>query len=328
MKPGKVSQTVLKRSVLKEIKYKRPEIMHGASLIGDCSAIKTQEDEIIVTAAVNNQYAKKSVEALCINGLVNNIAASGATALGVLLNMVLPVSFMESDLKEMMRNFDRECGIQNLQIIGSDIVFSENVKCPVINLTGIGKVHKDYLLNIADCRPGQDIVMSKTIGIEGSHLILLSKEEELKKRFPVSFLKKLELYKDNLSVVSEAAVAVKHGVTAMHNITFGGIYGALWNIGIASKNGVSADLKSIPVHQETIEICELFNLNPYQLLSGGSLLMITDNGEELVRNLKLEGISGAVIGKITGGNDKVVLNDDEIRYLEPPKGDEIEKIYQ
>ena len=115
------------------------------------------------------------------------------------------------------------------------------------------------------------------------------------------------------------------GVTAMHDVTEGGIYGALWEVAESTGVGLEIDLKKIPIRQETIEICEFFELNPYELISSGSLLMVTDDGLGLVRNLEKEGIPAAVIGRICEGNDRVVINDDEKRFLEPPKSDELYK---
>ena len=90
--------------------------------------------------------------------------------------------------------------------------------------------------------------------------------------------------------------------------------------------GLSIDLKKIPVKQETIEICEFFDLNPYELLSGGSLLIAASDGEELGEGLKETGVSAAVIGKTTGSNDKIIRNEEEVRFLEPTKPDEILKV--
>ena len=85
-------------------------------------------------------------------------------------------------------------------------------------------------------------------------------------------------------------------------------------------------MKRIPVRQETIEICEFFELNPYELVSGGCLLMVADKGYDLVRELEEEHIPAAVIGKTTGDNDRIVINKEERRFLEPRKPDEIYKI--
>ena len=79
--------------------------------------------------------------------------------------------------------------------------------------------------------------------------------------------------------------------------------------------------------QETIEVCEHYRLNPYQLTSVGSLLMVTDDGEALTDALRSHQIQAVVIGKMTDNNDKILHNGDEIRYLDRPAPDEILKIF-
>lgn len=87
--------------------------------------------------------------------------------------------------------------------------------------------------------------------------------------------------------------------------------------------GLTIDLKKIPLRQETIEICEVFDINPYMLISSGSLLIGTNNGYQLVQELEQAGIHAALIGYATEGNDRIVVNGEEQRYLEPPKTDEL-----
>ena len=72
-----------------------------------------------------------------------------------------------------------------------------------------------------------------------------------------------------------------------------------------------------------MEICEFFDVNPYQIMSSGSMLMITDNGQKLVDALEQGGIHAAVIGRTTGGNDRILHNGEEIRYLDRPQADEL-----
>ena len=82
-------------------------------------------------------------------------------------------------------------------------------------------------------------------------------------------------------------------------------------------------MKKIPIRQETVEICEYLGVNPYKLVSGGCLLMATEAGLGLVRELENQGIPCALIGKATHGNDRVLINEDERRFLETPQKDEI-----
>ena len=99
-------------------------------------------------------------------------------------------------------------------------------------------------------------------------------------------------------------------------------------MGAASGVGITADLKKIPIRQETIEVCEVFDFNPYRMMSSGSMLIGCRNGNLLVEELEKSGISAAVIGRANETNDRVIVNDYETRFLEPAGSDELYKIYQ
>ena len=129
-----------------------------------------------------------------------------------------------------------------------------------------------------------------------------------------------------MSIIPEAATAAKSGVSAMQVVREGGIFGALWELAEESDVGLVIDLKKIPVKQETIEVCEFFDANPYKLLSGGSLLFTTDKGMDLVALLEEQGIAATVIGKTIEGNDRILMNEDEKRFLEPAREDELYKV--
>ena len=129
-----------------------------------------------------------------------------------------------------------------------------------------------------------------------------------------------------LSVLPEAMIAREHAVAAMHDVTEGGIFGALWEMAEASGVGLEIDLKKIPVRQETIELCEFFDVNPYELISSGCMLMAAADGNTIVRELEKAGIHAVVAGKATAGNDRILYADKECRFLEPPKADELYKI--
>lgn len=79
--------------------------------------------------------------------------------------------------------------------------------------------------------------------------------------------------------------------------------------------------------QETIEFCEFYDLNPYMLVSGGCMLIVTSQPDEVIKSLELVNIPVVSIGNVTSSNDKIVYNEDEIRYIEPSKGDEIYKVF-
>ena len=267
------------------------------------------------------------IGSLSIHVTANDIASAGAEVVGVMLSVLLPEETTEEELKSMMAQVEDVCAKLNIQTIGGHTEITKAVNQPIITVTGVGKVKKDAYITTAGAKPGQDVVVSKWIALEGTSIIAKEKEAELLKKYSQVFINEAKSFGQYLSVVPEAATAVKSGVSAMHDVTEGGIFGALWEIAEASGVGLEIDLKKLPIKQETIEICEYFGLNPYALISSGSMLMTADNGYDLVRNLEKDGIKATVVGKVTSGNDRLLLNEDERRFLEPPKSDELYKIY-
>ena len=79
----------------------------------------------------------------------------------------------------------------------------------------------------------------------------------------------------------------------MQDLSEGGIFGALWEMADGAGIGLDVALKRIPIQQETVEICEFFGVNPYQMLSTGALLIAAADGEGLVQKMALEGIPSA-----------------------------------
>lgn len=325
---GKVPENVLKRSIFKQIKTKRNEIVIGAGVGEDCAAIELADDEIFVTSTDPITGTSYDVGALSVHITANDIASSGAEVIGVMLSVLLPEGTEEEELRELMRQVEEVCAKLNIQTIGGHTEVTRVVNQPVVTVTGIGKVRKDKLVTTSGAKCGDDVVVTKWIGLEGTSIIAKEKEDILKKHFSKDFIEKAKNFSSYFSVVPDAACAVRVGVNSMHDVTEGGIFGALWEVAESSKVGLEINLRDIPVKQETIEICEEFGLNPYELISSGSMLITTPKGLQVVSELQKEGIFAAVIGKVTQGNDRLLINGDERRFLEPPKSDELYKIYE
>lgn len=328
MKVGKISETVLKRSIFKQIHTRREEVLLGAGVGEDCAAVKLAPDEVFVISTDPITGTVKDTGMLAIQITANDLASSGAEPVGVMLTVLLPEEIEEKDIREMMGQVEEACSSFHIQVMGGHTEVTRAVNQPVISVTGVGKVREDRLVSTAGAKPGQDILVTKWIGIEGTSIIAKEKESELLARFSASFVDTAKGFDQYLSVVPESRIAVEHGVSAMHDVTEGGIYGALWEVAEASGVGLEADLKAIPIRQETVEICEYFELNPYYLISSGCMLMTAERGHDLARKLQAAGIPAAVIGKTTEGKARRIWNGGEESYLERPKTDELYKIYK
>lgn len=341
MKTGKISESILKRSVLKYCKTKREEVVKGAAPGVDCAFFtypdrqgrgtggQVPDCQEKVFCAATQTVSLPVIRAGCyaVYAAVNAVAAGGGIPFAMQMALTLPEGTEESELKRIMQLTEEAAGICKVQIAGGHTEVTGAVKYPVISVTAFG-----YRLEAAERvsrglpAAGQAVVMTKWMGLEGTAVLAQEREAELLERYPFSITTAAKGFEKYLPVLPEAATALKSGATAMHDMRNGGVFGGLYELAGRLGVGLSIDLKKIPVKQETIEICEFFDLNPYGLLSGGSLLIVAEDGDGMVKALQEAGIPAAVIGRTTDNNDKVLHNGEEIRFLEPARPDEIGKV--
>ncbi len=321
MKQGKVKSGVWSRSISKQLHTKRDEVLLGVKPGEDCSALQVSEDEILVTAAQAVTMAVSDPGARGIIYAINNLVTSGAKPVAVLLDVLLPDRAVEQTLKEIMHGAETCASEMNVQIMGGHTEVTDAVNRPIVTVTGIGKVKKDGLLKTADAKPGMDLVLTKSIGLEGVSQLAMEREEQLLSYFPEHLVKEAQSFAAQICVRREAEIAVENKAAAMHDVSIGGIYGALWEFADAAHVGLNIDLKAIPIRQETVEISEYLGINPYKLNGTGSLLIATEDGVGLVGAMARAGISAVIIGKTTNSNDRLLYIEDEVRYLETPQQD-------
>lgn len=327
MKLGKISDSILKRTVLKQIKFKRDEIIHGAGVGEDCAIFSCKEDEDIVTCMQEAAVATPEDMAHLIIKSANNLATAGAQPFAVMVTFLLPERATEEKLKKLMESASQTAASLGMQIAGGQTTVSPYVLQKMAVVTAYGKVKKGEHRTTKGAKPGQDIVISKWIGLEGTSILAKRKGEELLTRYPAYLIEEAKDFDQYLSILPEAEIAIKSGVSVMHDASEGGIMAALWELADSSGVGLTIELKMLPIRQETVEVCEFCNVNPYELLSGGCLIMTAEDGISLAEALNEEGIPAVVVGKITDSNDRIILNEEEKRYLDKPKMDEIHRFY-
>lgn len=291
----------------------------------DCAVLSFGDKE----TAVSVQTVSGLSGNMCLYAIhraLNNVAASGAEPVAVMLSLMLPEDTEETELKMIMDQAVEICSQEKVQIIGGHTEVTAAVKEEIVTAVGIGKRVQGSSTYQGNTKPDQDIVVSKWIGLEGSVRLAGEHADRLVSRYPERMIEEAEGFAKYLSVIPEAAVAASSGVSAMHDASQGGIFAALWELAESASVGLEIDLKKIPVKQETIEICEFFGLNPYELSSTGCMLMAAADGAGLVAALQKESIPAVIVGRTTAGNDRVLFNEGEKRFLEPPKADQIYNI--
>ena len=330
MNYGKLNEDIYERSVVKVIKnnsIENKKFYHGAGIGDFCVIFPYENDNALLSAqaSAGGKHAVKRAYEAALNGIA---ARCGSLQSGhhtyAQISLFAPERLREIKVREMLAETAQRADELQIPIMGVNVQV-----LPWIGMeTAVCVIHAECrdLIPVQRAAPGEDIVMTKWIGLEGTALIAESNSDRLKERYPSDLVDEAADFLRYASVLREAATAVKSGASYMQAVREGGIFKGLWELAANNSVGLVADLKSIPVRQETIEVCEYFDLNPYELMAGGSLLFTAPNGKDCVQKLMDEGISAAVIGTVTEGNDRIIRHEDESRFLEPAKGDEIYKI--
>ena len=176
-------------------------------------------------------------------------------------------------------------------------------------------------------KSGDILFMTGYAGLKGTCELVNEKKEELKKRFSGSFIKAAEKLYDENPDIADRIDEMKNMAAEIFEVGKDGIFAALWDFAAEVELGLEVDIKSIPVRQETIEITDFLDVNPYEISAEGSLLISADRDEcrELSVFLREMGINTDTIGKFTGQNERVLRNGDQKRFLTPVSRIEDEK---
>ena len=327
MKIGKVSQTVLKRAMLKPLKFTREETLISPTVDEMCYGITCKEDEELLCTSVVLYGDEKDLGVFALARALNDLATRGAKMIGADVHIMLPPHAYESRLKAMMEHIENAASLHGVQILGAKAEISPVISKAIVHVNGIGILKKGELMLSSMGSPGQDIVLLKWIGLEGTFRAMREKETDLQKRFVHTFLNQIKQMEVQLFSEKEIEIARRHGASAIHQITEGGILASLWEMADASEVGLEVELKKMSIRQETVEVCEFCHLNPYQLTSTGSVLIFTERGEELVQKYEEAGIKASLLGKTTANAERVILGGDEKRFLDKPAADELLKLY-
>lgn len=316
---GKLPPEVLEKLILSPIatsKIKRTEIIVRPKTGEDCAAIN-MEEEYCVLSTDPITGAQSDIGYLAVHVNCNDIAASGATPIGIMLTLLLPRESSEETIKEIMTGVQKATNELGIEILGGHTEITDAVNKPIISATAVGKTCKRNFVSTGGAKLGQDVIMTKWAGLEGTAIISRDYEIQLKGRVSEGILSNAQNMKGYLSVVPEARLAVHHGATAIHDATEGGILGALWEIADCSNMGIEIYLNKIPIKEETKLICQAANISPYSLISSGTLVISTFNGEDLIHKLMENGIEATIIGRIIGEERCLLENEKKYPLTQP-----------
>lgn len=326
MKIGKISNNDLKKLIFNNLTLDRKEVLEASEIGSDCAVVDLG-GELLVTSVDPITGASKNIGSLAVNVACNDAYCNLAEPVGLLMSVLLPEKTTKDEIEEIMKDAQAACNKIGVNIIGGHTEVTDVVNTVVITTTVLAKTNDRLLPNRKLVKVGDRILVSKHVGLEGTSIVASDFEAETSKFLNDEEIKEAKSYSKLLSVKEESLISRKFNVRALHDITEGGVLGAVWEM--ATNLGLGARIKyeDIPVTDVTKKLTKGFNLDPLRFISSGSMMIIVDknDSEKLIEEAKLSGLLFTDIGELVDKGIVMEKNGEKIEIAEPSP-DELYKV--
>jgi hydrogenase maturation factor len=198
----------------------------------------------------------------------------------------------------------------------------------------LGEVGKSKLVRKESQQPGDLVLLTRGIAIEGTAILAREKRLTLARKLPMKTLRHAEqlLLRPGISVVRDAMLAQRHGeIHAMHDPTEGGLASGLYELAKAGGVGLRIWKDKVPVLEETRSFSEILGFDPFALIASGALLVVAsaNSTPKLLRAYTRHGVRAAIIGEVREAAEGIqVVEKDRVSPLRVPGRDEIARLLE
>ena len=310
---GKIPADILSEVVFKHLGEERADIILGPSL-GEDGALVRVGDKVLVSAMDPITGAIEHIGWLAVNVNANDIATFGVRPIFFSSCILLPENSEKDIVKTICSQMHSAAKKLGIAIIGGHAEVTPELPRPIVVGSCMGVAESGRYVTSGGSKPDDLLVLTKGAGIEGTAILADERREVLIEKLGEPLAKSAEAFYNKISVVEEAILAFQTGgVTAMHDPTEGGVAGGIHELADAAGLGCEIYREKIAIEPETRKICDLFEIDPLQLISSGALLISVspDRADKIVRNISAAGIKASVIGRFSRNTDeRVLINED------------------
>jgi hydrogenase maturation factor len=318
MLPGKVPPEILQKIVFAKLGTSDPDVLLGPSLGEDASVISIG-NKVIIAATDPITGSVSDVGWLAVHVNANDIATFGVRPRWFLASIMLPKESTPDTLGHIMNQID------DAAKTGGHSEVTEGIDRPIVAGFMIGIADQGAYVTSNGAQPGDSIIVTKSIALEGSAILAIEGEEYLSSKVGNAIIEKAKSLRAQISVVAEGIAAHEtRRSKAMHDPTEGGLSGGVHEICDASNVGFEIYRDAIPIDDSTKAICNALEINPMELISSGCMIICTskEDATEVVNTIQSRGVSACVIGKIVKDPDhRIIVTDSDGFALERPTAD-------
>jgi len=270
---------------------------------------------------------------VCVNS--NDLATMGATPKWLLVTILLPENkTTEKLVGDIMDQITNACQHFNISLCGGHTEVTYGLDRPIVVGQMLGEVAKDKLITSSSAQEGDDLILTKGLGIEATSIIARERESDLLENFSSDWVNRAKKYLTDpgISVLEEARIAINTGgVHAMHDPTEGGVSTAIHELAHAADVGAIIWEEKLLISEMTEYLCQEFGIDPLGVISSGALLIASDpdKSNRILLSLAEQNIPSTIIGRLLNPTAGVWLQkkDGQRQPLPIFETDEITKIF-
>lgn len=331
---GKLDVQIL-RKLLRRYAKTDERVLLGPRIGEDAAAIDMGEKVLIVTTDPIT-FATDEIGYYSVMVNANDIATTGAEPRWYTVTILLPEKQGNEGLvNSIFQQVHRACEKLSISLIGGHTEITYDLDRPILVGQMMGEVQKEALITTAGAEPGDLILLSKGICIEGTSIIAREKEGDLLSRgISKDLVERARdfLFDPGIGVVKEARTAVQAGlVHSMHDPTEGGLANGLYELATAAGVQIEVEADRIPIYEESRVLCEAFDLEPLGVIASGSLLIAASppETEKILEKARRDGVSMTRIGRVKASGSPSVTMISSKGYGPLPyfERDEVTKIF-
>lgn len=324
MHPGKVPSDLLESLVFKHLGKHDPDLILGPGIGQDASLLKVG-DHVIVASTDPITGSIEDVGWLSVHINANDVATFGVQPRWFLTSIMLPAGCSTTELERITSQIGEAAKSLDITVVGGHTEITEGLDRPIVAGFMLGLTQMGEYVTSSGAQVGDSIILTKTIGIEGTAILAIEGEQYLKTRIPAHLLSDAKEMRTQISVVKEGLAAFQTGyITAMHDPTEGGLSGGIHELCDASGVGFEINYESISIHPATQAICNELDINVMNLISSGCMVITCDpaHSSDVLRAIESEGVQATLIGKIVDDKDSRLLHkEDTSSQLQRPSTD-------
>ncbi|MFX0027743.1 MAG: AIR synthase family protein [Candidatus Hermodarchaeota archaeon] len=332
---GKLKHEFLAK-LLSNLEVHDKRVILGSKIGEDAAVIDIPGNNYLVAKTDPITFATDQIGYYVVNINANDVVCTGAIPKWFQATILLPQNNTSNDLIEkIFKDIHDTCKSMGITVIGGHTEITPKLERPIVIGSLLGEVTKKKLVLTSGAEPGDALILTKGVFIEGTSIIGRERENELEEKgYNSSFIEKCKnyLYDPGISVFKEAILANKEfSIKSFHDPTEGGLATGLAEMTIASNTGILVERSKIKILPEPLELSKIYDLDPIGTISSGSLLIAVENKfcDDLIDLLRKNKIDAEKIGIFLTKQEGLRIReiDGKINPLFYSETDEITKIY-